>query len=72
MYVYSPSGQLIRGGPEDSDSDNQMYWNADRRAVDLWWAGTNRDNQRVASGVYLALVKIGDKSEVIKVAVINK
>lgn len=72
MYVYTPSGQLIRGGPSDNDASNQMYWLADRRSVDLWWAGTNRNNERVASGVYLALVKIGDKSEIIKVAVINE
>jgi len=72
MYIYTPSGQLIRGGEEDNDAANWMYSQADRRTVLLKWAGTNRDNQRVASGVYLALVKIGDKSEVIKVAVINK
>ncbi len=67
MYIYTPSGELVQGGPADG-----MFVAAGPRTAKLRWAGTNRDNQRVASGVYLALVKIGDKSEVVKVAVINK
>lgn len=67
MYIYTPSGQLVMGGPSDG-----MFVDAGPRTAKLRWAGTNRDNARVASGIYLALVKIGDKSEVVKVAVINR
>ena len=48
-----------------------MAVEAGPRSVRLRWAGVNRDDEHVASGIYLALVKIGDKEEVIKVAVIN-
>ncbi|GAB4317805.1 MAG: hypothetical protein Kow0074_06620 [Candidatus Zixiibacteriota bacterium] len=67
MYIYTPSGQLVRGGPEDG----MARIGGSLGKVSLSWAGVNRDNQTVASGVYLALVKIGDKEEIVKVAVIN-
>ncbi|MBD3297372.1 MAG: hypothetical protein GF341_01860 [candidate division Zixibacteria bacterium] len=67
MYIYTPSGQLVRGGPEDGMAKSNVSLGKTR----LRWSGVNRDNQRVASGIYLALVKIGDKEEVVKVAVIN-
>ena len=41
------------------------------KKVTLLWDGTNRDNRAVASGVYLALVRMGDWQEIIKVAVRN-
>lgn len=66
MYIYTTSGQLVRGGKKDG-----MAVEAGPRSVRLRWAGVNRDDEHVASGIYLALVKIGDKEEVIKVAVIN-
>jgi hypothetical protein len=36
------------------------------------WDGTNRAGQRVASGVYLALIDLGDRHELVKVAVKNR
>lgn len=66
MFIYTPSGQLVRGGKQDG-----MAVDAGPRSVRLRWTGVNREDRRVASGIYLALVKIGDKHEVIKVAVIN-
>jgi hypothetical protein len=67
MFIYTAGGELVRGGRQDD-----MYIGPGPRTAKLRWAGTNRDNERVASGVYLAMVRIGDKTEVIKVAVINR
>jgi len=66
MHVYTVDGILVRGAP-----DPGMSHAAGSRRVSLLWDGTNRDRKAVASGVYLALVQIGDKREVIKIAVRN-
>ncbi len=67
MYVYTVDGQLVRGAP-----DPDMSYAAGRKKVSLLWDGTNRNGKTVASGVYLALVRVGDHKEVIKVAVRNE
>jgi uncharacterized protein YcaQ len=66
MYIYTIDGRLVRGAP-----DVGMARSSGPKKVTLLWDGTNRDNQTVASGVYLALVRMGDWQEVIKVAVRN-
>ena len=67
MDIFTIDGRLVRGGEKDG-----MHVPANTGRVSLEWDATNRDNELVASGVYLALVRIGDKREVVKLAVRNE
>ncbi|MEW5873945.1 MAG: MXAN_6640 family putative metalloprotease [Candidatus Zixiibacteriota bacterium] len=66
MHIFTTSGELVAGGEEDG-----MYASPGPRSKNLYWTGKNRAGKKVVSGVYLALVQIGDKQEIVKVAVKN-
>lgn len=67
MFIYTVDGQLVRGAPDEG-----MSFAAGTPKAKLIWNGTNRNGKTVASGVYLALLRIGERKEVIKVAVRNE
>lgn len=66
MHIFTADGGLVAGGREDD-----MFASAGPRNVKLRWSGTNRSGKTVAAGVYIAMVRIGDKQEILKVAVKN-
>lgn len=73
MRIYTVDGKEVRGGEAgDDDESNNLFEEAGRSNAEMRWGGTTSAGVPVATGVYLALVQIGDRSEVIKVAVKNR
>ncbi|MBI3871461.1 MAG: hypothetical protein HY304_00090, partial [candidate division Zixibacteria bacterium] len=70
LQIFTIDGQLVRG-PDYGDTGDPMHKEKGRTLARLSWDGTNDARRTVASGIYLALVQIGDKREVIKVAIKN-
>ncbi len=72
LRIFTLDGREVRGGEDDNDEVNRMYVEPGRSNPEMTWNGTTSGGRMVATGVYLALVQIGDISEVIKVAVKNR
>jgi len=74
MAIFTVDGRLIVGGSGESDNvnGNRLYAPAKARDVRLVWNGRSSAGKTVASGIYLGLVRIGDKMEVTKIAVRNR
>jgi len=72
LQIFTIDGREVRGGASGSDGDNRMFVEAARGRAPLIWNGTTANGDPVATGIYLALVRIGGKSELVKVAVKNQ
>lgn len=72
MRIYTIDGKEVRGGEKDNDASNQLYVEPGRSNPEMVWNGTTSAGKAVATGVYLALVQIGDVTEIVKVAVKNQ
>lgn len=72
MRIFTIDGKEVRGGEKDNNATNQLYVQAGRSSPRMKWDGTTSGGETVATGVYLALVQIGDVTEVVKVAVKNQ
>ena len=73
MRIYTLDGREVRGGESDDDNDtNNLYEEAGRWDALMRWGGTTSAGEPVATGIYLALLQIGDRREVVKVAVKNQ
>lgn len=72
LRIYTLDGKEVRGGEKDDDATNRMYAEPGLSNPEMTWNGTTSAGANVATGVYLALVQIGDYSEVVKVAVKNQ
>jgi hypothetical protein len=72
LHIYTLDGKEVRGGEDDNDATNRMYAEPGLSNPEMTWNGTTSAGAPVATGVYLALVQIGDYSEVVKVAVKNQ
>lgn len=72
MRIYTIDGKEVRGGEKDNNATNLLYVEPGRSNPELVWDGTTSSGKAVATGVYLALVQIGDQTEIVKVAVKNQ
>lgn len=72
MRIYTIDGKEVRGGEKDNDATNQLYVEPGRSNPEMIWDGTTSAGKPVATGVYLALVQIGEQTEIVKVAVKNQ
>lgn len=62
IRIYDITGNLIRGLVDEDYAPG---------AYQIRWDGKNDDGDRVASGVYIYIIKAGSKTEVKKIAVIK-
>ncbi|MEW5767368.1 MAG: FlgD immunoglobulin-like domain containing protein [bacterium] len=63
LRIYTVSGEVVREIEEGKKEKGHFYF------VD--WDGKNGDGERVASGVYILLLKAGSRSTLFKMAVIK-
>ena len=66
VKIYNIAGELVR---EFKDDEIILNWNPDFAYID--WNGKNSYDQRVASGVYLAVVSDGTRTAIEKIMVIK-
>ena len=71
MRILTLDGRMVRG-TQDNDGENQLSISQGRSTATLRWNGTTASGEPVASGIYLAMVEIGDRREILKIAVKNK
>jgi len=70
VLFYNAAGELVRGGRGDVD-----FYLADGTGDHphpFYWDGRNAAGRRVASGVYLCVVRLGNQISIQKVAVFNE
>ena len=75
IFFYTANGEYIRGGRQERSGDQTPYYLAkDEGSVGatFTWDGRNAANQKVASGVYLCLVRLGGRKSIQKVAVFRQ
>lgn len=63
IYIYTLTGELVKEVSLAQQTAGQEHSNL------YEWEGKNKDNEIVASGIYIALVKAGDKTKTFKIAV---
>jgi hypothetical protein len=75
VFIYNAAGELVRGGRGEIHDGIPPYYLEDgegETGKTFTWDGRNIAGEKVASGVYLCVVRLGDQTSVQKVAVFRQ
>lgn len=75
VFFYNVAGELIRGGRNETSEGKTPFYIEEGHgstAKTFTWDGRNFAGEKVASGIYLCLVRMGGQTSMQKVAVFRK
>lgn len=77
VFFYNAAGEFIRGGRNEisADGDPTPFYAAQGEediSETFYWDGRNAAGEKVASGVYLCLVRLGNQTSLQKIAVFRQ